>query len=67
MAWADNLLAGGSPPSDELTGRLRRDFTSEQIVELTYAMTCFIGYSKQLIVLGLEPESMDLTVVPAPG
>jgi hypothetical protein len=30
-------------------------------------MACFIGYSKQLIALGLEPESMDLTVVPTPA
>ncbi len=61
------LLAGGSAPSAELEARLLHHFTDAQLVELTYAMACFIGYSKQLIVLGLEPESMDVTIVPAPA
>jgi len=29
-------------------------------------MGSFIGYSKQLIMLGLEPESMPLVGVPIP-
>ena len=41
-------------------------FTDAQIMELTYAMGSFIGYSKQLIMLGLEPEAMPLTRVPIP-
>ncbi len=68
LAWADLLLAGGTAPNTELEGRLRSCFSPAQIVELTYAMACFIGYSKQLIVLGLEPEGMDdVVVVPAPS
>lgn len=35
-------------------------------MELTYAMGAFIGFSKQLIMLGLEPESMPITGVPMP-
>jgi hypothetical protein len=46
---------------------LRAAFSVAQLVELTYAMGCFIGYSKQLIVLGLEPEHPELAVVPTPG
>jgi alkylhydroperoxidase family enzyme len=68
LAWADLLLAGGEAPSAELEARLRSWFAPDQIVELTYAMACFIGYSKQLIVLGLEPEGMDdVLVIPTPG
>ena len=36
-------------------------------MELTYAMGSFIGYSKQIIALGFEPEAMDVTVVPVPA
>ncbi len=67
LAWADRLLAGGSEPDAELEARLRRYFTDAQIMELTYAMGSFIGYSKQLIMLGLEPESMAITEVPLPS
>ena len=66
LAWADNMLAGGSAPDAELEARLRRWFTDAEIMELTYAMGSFIGYSKQLIMLGLEPESMAVTGVPIP-
>jgi alkylhydroperoxidase family enzyme len=67
LAWADCLLAGGSAPSAELKSRLRHHFTDAQIMELTYAMGSFIGYSKQLIMLGLEPESMPVVAVPIPS
>lgn len=67
LAWADNMLAGGSAPDHQLKVRLRRSFTDAEIMELTYAMGSFIGYSKQLIMLGLEPESMPVTGVPIPS
>lgn len=67
MAWADVLLAGGAAPGPELESELREHFDSAQLVELTYAIGAFIGYSKQLIVLGLEPVEMPVTVIPAPG
>lgn len=67
MAWADNLLDGGSAPDDELQARLRQHFSTAEIMELTYAMGSFIGYSKQLIMLGLEPETMPVVGVPIPS
>lgn len=66
LAWADNLLAGGSTPDAALQARLRANFTEAQIMELTYAMGAFIGYSKQLIMLGLEPDEMPIIGVPVP-
>lgn len=36
-------------------------------MELTYAIGTFIGYSKQIITLGLEPEGLPLLVIPTPG
>ncbi len=61
------ILAGGATPSDELKAKLYQHFSPAQIMELTYAMGSFIGFSKQLIVLGLEPENMPILHTPMPG
>lgn len=62
------MLAGGSAPSrDDALAELRRHFDDAQVVELTYAIGTFIGYSKQIITLGLEPEGLPLLVIPTPG
>ena len=61
------LLAGGHVTDAELEARMRQHFSEAEVVELTYAMGTFIGYGKQIMVLGLEPENLPLTVVPTPG
>ena len=61
------LLAGGHPSDPALAERMRRHYSEAELVELTYAMGTFIGYGKQIMVLGLEPEGLPLTVVPTPG
>ena len=61
------LLAGGHVADPTLEDRMRQHFTAAEIVELTYAMGTFIGYGKQIMILGLEPESMPLTIVHTPG
>ena len=67
VAWADALLAGGSVGVEPALEELRRHFDPAEVVELTVAMGTFIGYSKQIIVLGLEPPDMPLTVIDTPG
>jgi len=61
------LLAGGHAADRTLEERMRQHFSEAEIVELTYAMGTFIGYGKQIMILGLEPEDMPLTVVHTPG
>ncbi|MEO5901958.1 MAG: hypothetical protein ABIR68_17770 [Ilumatobacteraceae bacterium] len=61
------LLAGGHVADPALEDRMREHFSQAEIVELTYAMGTFIGYGKQIMILGLEPENLPLTVVPTPG
>ena len=61
------LLAGGHAPDPTLETQMRQHFSEPEIVELTYAMGTFIGYGKQIMILGLEPENMPLTVVHTPG
>lgn len=46
---------------------LTHHFTQAQIAELTIAVTLFLALAKVLITLGLEPESLDVTVIPTPA
>ena len=61
------LLAGGHSTDPTLDGQMREHFSEAEIVELTYAMGTFIGYGKQIMVLGLEPDDLPITVVATPG
>lgn len=62
------MLDGGtSPARDDALAQLRVHFDDAQIVELTYAIGTFIGYSKQIVTLGLEPEGLPVVVIPTPG
>ncbi|MCC6382862.1 MAG: hypothetical protein IT304_10155 [Dehalococcoidia bacterium] len=53
------------PP--ETRQALLESFSEPEIVELALGVGLFMGLSKVLITLGLEPEQMDTTVVPTPG
>lgn len=61
------ILAGGHGATPELRARLLATFTPAEIVEITYAIGTFIGYSKQIITLGMEPVALDVTIVATPG
>ena len=61
------LLAGGHVANPALEAQMRQHFSEAEVVELTYAMGTFIGYGKQIMILGLEPESVPLTIVHTPG
>ena len=67
LAWADVVLGGGRPVDPAVADELRAHFSDAEIVELTFAIGTFIGYSKQIIVLGMEPPEMPLTVLDTPG
>jgi hypothetical protein len=46
---------------------MRREFTAEEIVELTAGLALFMGFSKIAVVLGTAPESMPVTILPTPA
>ena len=46
---------------------LKSHFSDAEIVELSLGVGLFLGMSKVLIALGLEPDDMPVTVLPAPG
>ena len=67
LEWADVVLGGGHGADPELRQRVLAEFGAAGVVEITYAIGTFIGYSKQIITLGMEPEFLDVTIVPTPG
>jgi alkylhydroperoxidase family enzyme len=67
VALADALIGIPQPLSPQLQERLRAHFTPAELAELTLGVGLFLGMSKVLITLGLEPEDMPVTVVPTPG
>jgi len=46
---------------------LEQQFSAAEIAELAMGVGLFLGMSKALINLGLEPEGMPTTVIPTPG
>ena len=67
LTLTDALLGLPEPPSAEQKEVLREHFDDAQLAELTLGVGLFIGMSKVLITLGLEPEDMPVTVVRTPG
>ena len=65
LALTDVMLAGGTPTAD-LVAELRRHHSEAELVEIGLGISLFHGVSKALIVLGMEPDEMDLTVAPTP-
>jgi hypothetical protein len=57
---------GGLDAPPTVIADLQRLFSPEEIVEITYAIGTFIGYSKHIITLGMEPAHLPLVVVPTP-
>jgi len=59
----------GDPRSlrDEDRTFIRSQLSDPEIVEVALGVSLFIGLSKVLITLGLEPETMPTTVLPTPG
>lgn len=67
LELTDLLIGLPSMPDEDLQQRLHTQFSTPEIVELALGVGLFHGMSKVLITLGLEPEEMATTVVPAPG
>lgn len=67
LELTDVLIGMPRPLSPELKAKLQRHYTDAQVVEMALGVGLFLGMSKLLITLGLEPEEMDTTVAPTPG
>lgn len=67
LALTDCLIGLPQPPDQALSDALQREFSPQETGELALGVGLFLGMSKVLIMLGLEPEDMPLTVISTPG
>lgn len=67
LRWADRCISAPEAPDAAEAAAMRQHFSDDEIVEMTLAAGLFVGFSKLLIVFGLEPELMETTVLPTPS
>lgn len=67
LQLTDAIIGVPQSLSDAAKAKLKKHFSDAEIVEMALGVGLFMGMSKVLICLGLEPEVMETTVVPTPG
>jgi hypothetical protein len=67
LILADAFLNQSGAPTADQQATLRAEFSEPELVEIGVGLALVHGLSKVLIVLGLEPEQMEVTVIPSPG
>ena len=67
LQLTDAIIGDPQSLSEETRQALKANFSDAQIVEMALGVGMFMGMSKVLINLGLEPEEMPVTVMPTPG
>jgi alkylhydroperoxidase family enzyme len=67
LQLTDAIIGNPHALSEATRAQLRDHFSDAEIVEMALGVGLFLGMSKVLINLGLEPESMPVTVIPTPG
>ena len=67
LRWTDAMLHDPAHVDPALRTAMAARFEPAEIVELSLAVALFLGMSKVLISLGMEPEAMSTTVLPTPA
>ena len=67
LRLTDDLIGLPGRLGPDQVAELKSHFTEAESAELMLGVGLFLGMSKVLITLGLEPETMDTTLVPTPG
>lgn len=67
LELADAIIGLPGRPPEATRRMLEAHLSHPQIVELALGVGLFLGMSKVLINLGLEPEDMPVTVMPTPA
>ena len=67
LALTDALIGVPHPLDEAAQQALRAHYSDPEIAEIALGVGLFLGMSKVLINLGLEPEDMPVTVLPTPG
>jgi alkylhydroperoxidase family enzyme len=67
LKLADAIVGSPHPLPAEDVAALRAHFSDAQVAEIALGLGLFHGLSKALIIMGLEPQNMPVTVLPEPG
>ena len=67
LRLTDAIIGIPGPPDDDTQAVLKAHYSDAELAELALGVGLFLGMSKVLINLGLEPEDMPVTVLPTPG
>lgn len=67
LRLTDLLIGMPGELTNEQIDELKQHFSEPEIAELALGIGLFLGMSKVLINLGLEPEDMPTLVIPTPG
>ncbi len=67
LQLTDDIIGLPGQLTEQQRANLKAHFSEDEIAELALGVGLFMGMSKVLITLGLEPDEMDTTVLPTPG
>lgn len=67
LGFADRFLTNPRPATPAEQADLDDEFGRPELTELALGLGLFHGFSKVLIALGQEPETMETTVYPTPA
>jgi len=67
LKFTDAFIHDPDLLTQDAEAALKRHLAPEQIAELGLGLTLFLALAKALITMGLEPETMDRTVLPTPA
>jgi alkylhydroperoxidase family enzyme len=66
LRWTDRFLSEAPDPDPELEREMLAQFTPAEIVELTAAISIFMGFSKIALAIGGVPDDLPLMEAPTP-
>lgn len=66
LRWTDRFLSETPDPDPELEREMLAHFTPAEIVELTAAISIFMGFSKIALAIGGIPDDLPLMEQPTP-
>ena len=67
LLLTDQIIGASRSLEKKNTVLIKRNLTREERAEISLGVGLFMGMSKVLIALGLEPEEMEITLVKTPG
>ncbi len=67
LEYTDAIIGDPDRLTEAVVRRLEAELGPTGLATLTLGVGLFLGLSKLLITLGLEPENMPVTVLPTPG